>query len=602
MTMDNSQLPRPTLPTDAHPTTGGQAGGSPQPVPPSAAPSTSAQPVRQPFGPTVAPVAAPTQSEQQPVFRSPIIEGLQQMQSAPFQMPATSRVSPVTSPVSSSGNGAQAVSTSLPAEKGTEKTGSSTTPVRETAALGKIDPPVPSKSATEKSVTKIANAGSRFSLPNLGSKKVLGLVAVLALFIVGGIGWFLFQSMGKSADPNVPPVANAKITLTYWGLWENDDVIAPLIAKYEGLHPDIKIEYQYQNHRQYRSRLQADIRQGNGPDIFRFHNTWMPMLKDDLATAPSSALSASEMKEAFYPVMSQDLVSGNQVYGVPLMYDGLALVYNESMLETANALPPKDWKALREVAAALTIKNDPRLERGGVAMGTAENVDNFSDILGLLMLQNNAQPADPSSENAQTALEYYTLFSRVDGGWDLTMRQSTLAFANEQVAMIFVPSWRLHEIRDLNPNLRFGVAPVPQLSENRIAWATYWAEGVNKKSTHSKEAWEFITWLSQPEQLRQMYAEASKYRGFGELYPRVEMASELAQDATLAPYLDDALYAQSWYMASRTHDEGLNDQIISYYQDAINTMNKEGKASVALEAVAPGIKSVLQKFGVSAKR
>ena len=596
MTMDNSQLPRPTLPSDTNPAKVGQVSGANVDTSVPIAPA--ARPAPQPFGPSAPPPTPQSQTEDQPVFRSPIIEGLQQMQSTPFQMPATVPAGATNGASSTINKSTTPMSTSLPSEKSSESTG----PVRETASLGKMSSTASPKPSTEKLTQKVASSGSGFSLPGFGSKKILGLIAVLALLVLGGIGWFAFQYMGKSVDPNAPPVANAKVNLTYWGLWENDDVIAPLIAKYEGLHPEIKIEYQYQNHRQYRSRLQADIRQGNGPDIFRYHNTWMPMLKDDLATAPSSAITASEMKESFYPVMSEDLVSGNQVYGVPLMYDGLALVYNESMLETANALPPKDWKALREVAAALAIRNDPRLERGGMAMGTAENVDNFSDILGLLMLQNNAQLADPSSENAQTALEYYTLFSRVDGGWDLTMRQSTLAFANEQVAMIFVPSWRLHEIRELNPNLRFGVAPVPQLSENRIAWATYWVEGVNKKSAHCKEAWEFITWLSQPEQLRQMYAEASKYRGFGELYPRVEMASELAQDATLAPYLDDALYAQSWYMASRTHDEGLNDQIISYYQDAVNLMNKEGKASAALEAAAPGIKTVLQKFGASAKR
>ncbi len=595
MTMDNSQLPRPTLPPD-NTTPQVPQGAMPPVSQPSVSPMGTPPPPTEPVSQSFSSSSA--QQEEMPIFRSPIIEGLQQMQSTPFQMPATPQVERGSIDVSAQGNSPTTISTTLPGE-GSEAY--ENTPIRESASLGG---PVSSKPPRESE--KLGPAAqlpqqSRFSFSGFGKKKIGAAVALLFVLIVGVAGWFLFQGMGKSGDSANQPVPGSKITLTYWGLWEDDEIIAPLIAKYEGLHPEIKIEYQYQNHRQYRSRLQADIRQGKGPDIFRFHNTWVPMLKDDLATSPSTAITAQELKTKFYPVVSEDLSSGNQVYGVPLMYDGLALVYNESMLETANALPPRDWKSLREIAASLTIRNDPRLERGGVALGTAENVDNFSDILGLLMLQNNAPLVDPTSENSQTALEFYTLFTRVDGDWDTTMRQSTLAFANEQVAMIFVPSWRIHEIRDLNPNLRFGVAPVPQLSEQRIAWATYWAEGVNKKSAHAKEAWDFITWLSQPEQLRQLYAEASKYRGFGELYPRVEMASELAQDQTLAPYLEDALYAKSWYMSSRTHDEGINDQIITYYQDAVNMMNKEGKASQALESVAPGIKSVLQKYGVSAR-
>jgi multiple sugar transport system substrate-binding protein len=519
------------------------------------------------------------------------------MQSEPFQAPTQA-----TSPLAQATPAAQenatltsptAMSTTIPVEKSEPAADSS---VPSPAYVGKT----PSSSQPpSQPPPKAAKVESSF----FGKKWFLALIGGVVLLIVGLLGWWLWNSeLNPLSTPDQTTPVTGKVTLTYWGLWEESDIMTPLIEKYQGLHPEITINYQRQNQRQYRSRLQAAIRDGSGPDIFRFHNTWVPMMRDDLASAPGGTFTAQELKDEFYPVMAQDLSSGNQVYGVPLMYDGLALVYNQNLLETANATAPRDWKTLRDTAAALTIKNEARLERGGVALGTADNVDHFSDILALLILQNGTIPADPTVANVQTALEFYTIFSRLDGAWNATLPQSTLAFANEQVAMIFVPSWRIHEIRQLNPNLRFGVARMPQLTEDPITWATYWAEGVNKKSSHTKESWEFLTWLSQPEQLRQLYAQASKYRGFGELYPRVEMAGELSSDLTVAPYLEDALYAKSWYMADRTHDEGLNDQIIAYYKDAVNQMNDKGGAETALNAIAPGVKAVLSKFGVSVGR
>jgi multiple sugar transport system substrate-binding protein len=304
------------------------------------------------------------------------------------------------------------------------------------------------------------------------------------------------------------------------------------------------------------------------------------------------------LQQDFYPVAARDLVLSNQVVGVPLMYEGLALLYNQNMLQAANALPPSDWQQVRELAVNLTIKNGQRIERGGIALGTAENVDHFSDILALMMLQNSADLANPASVNAQSALEFFTIFSRVDQVWDATLPPSTQAFASEQVAMIFAPSWRIHEIQSLNPNLSIGVARLPQIDGTQVSWATYWAEGVSSTSRNKEESWKFLNYLSQPEQLRAMHSDAGSVRAYGELYPRVSMASELKSNPMLSPYLDDALYSQSWYLASDTLDEGLNAGLIQYYTDAVNAMNQSGNAERALQAILPGLQQVLSRYGL----
>ncbi len=421
---------------------------------------------------------------------------------------------------------------------------------------------------------------------------------LLLVIILGLVAWIFLRP--KQEEVALPPAAR-QIELTYWGLWEPAEIMQPLIDQYQQLNPNVKISYVQQRSDQYRQRLQAAIRDGTGPDIFRFHNTWVPMLATDLAPAPSSTLAPAQLQQNYYPLMAKEMVLGQEVIGVPLMYEGLALLYNQSMLEAANAQPPSDWEQVRALATSLTIRTNGRLERGGIALGTTSNVDHFSDILGLMILQNSAQPGNPVGENAEHALEFYTIFNRVDKVWDDTMPASTLAFANEQVAMILAPSWRIFEIQRANPNLRFGVAPTPRLSGERLAWATYWAEGVSRASSNNAEAWKFLAWLSQPEQLRQFHSAATSVRGFGELYPRVEMASELGQTPLVAPYLEDALYADSWFLASATHDDGLNDQMTQYYTDAVNEMLVTGNAANSLNKILPGIQQVLARYNISAE-
>src|SRR3989344_8224493 len=76
---------------------------------------------------------------------------------------------------------------------------------------------------------------------------------------------------------------NQPIELTYWGLWEPTSVMQPLIDEYQTTNPNVKITYIFQSPREYRERLQNALSQAKGPDIFRIHNSWIPMFKSQLA-------------------------------------------------------------------------------------------------------------------------------------------------------------------------------------------------------------------------------------------------------------------------------------------------------------------------------
>lgn len=325
------------------------------------------------------------------------------------------------------------------------------------------------------------------------------------------------------------------------------------------------------------------------------------MLKEELDTVPSDVVSQSEFKNNFYPVVFSDLRVNNKFVGVPLEFDGLALYYNEDIFKAAGiAKPPTSWTEFAQTAPKLTVKdNVGNIKTAGAAMGTASNVDHFSDILGMMILQNGGDPKSPIDKQSADALEYYANFAKGPNRiWDETMPKSTIAFVGNNLAMYFGPSWRAIEFKNANPLLKFKIAPVPQLEGDRVSWASYWAEGVSAKSAHKKEAWEFIKYLQTDEVLVKLYNESSKSPGrfFGEPYPKLSLAAKVTSDPIVGAIITQAPYARSFPMASRTFDNGLNDQIIKAYEDAVNEVAKGSQSSKALETTAKNVKAILDRY------
>lgn len=418
----------------------------------------------------------------------------------------------------------------------------------------------------------------------------LGIIILLFLLVTKII-------LPKFQKPKTPEI----ITLKYWGLWEPENLMAEVISDYQQTHPNVTVQYLRQSPKDYRERLQSSLAKGDGPDIFRWHNTWLPMLKTDLAPIPDTVYSPNEFDTTFYPIVKKDAFFNGNYYGIPLMFDTLALYVNEDIFQSDSTLKvPTTWDNLRQAAYKLTVRDERgNPTRAGIALGTAANVDNFSDIIGLMILQNAGNPGKPDTEAVISAIKFYTLFATQDRSWSDQLPNSTYAFATAKTAMMIAPSWRALEVKTISPQLNFKLYPVPQLPGTNVNWATYWLEGVSKKSANSAAAWEFVQYLSSREVLTKMYNLASKTRLFGEPYPRQDMASLLQTDPFLGAVLSQALSAQSWPLSSRTFDNGLNDKIIKYYEDAINSyLNNQAEKEIT-QNLTQGVTQVLSQYGIA---
>lgn len=438
---------------------------------------------------------------------------------------------------------------------------------------------------------------------------ILALVAVTLVFLVIKVIIPYFK------DKNAAPV-----TITYWGLWEDSSVLQGIISDFESKNPKIKINYKKNDKTDYRTRLAGRLTKDPAleevPDIFRIHSSWLPMFTENLAPVPSSTVTNINLKQDFYKVYENDLKIGNSYYAIPLMYDALVLFYNKDLIQKAGVELPKSWWDLQTTAAKLTVRDEQgNIEIAGVAMGLTDNVDHWSDIVGLILKQNGADILEDSPDNdakIQDVLSYYTNFYLKYRTWDESLPPSTQLFAQGKLAFYLAPSWRVFNIEELNPNFSFEITTVPQLptlqniSESsvnstanltNIHWATYWAEVVNSQSKHQAEAWKFLEFLASKESLEKMYTTASQIRSFGEIYPRISLAEKISTNPKLKPFLESANFAQSGYLSSRTFDDGLNSDFSKYFGDAINAMaiNNSDPATV-MTPLKNGLQQVIQKY------
>jgi len=437
-------------------------------------------------------------------------------------------------------------------------------------------------------------------LSRTSNKKIISLVvgALISIFLVIALIAFALSFFTKSPS--------GKATLTYWGAWEDASVFEEVIGEFNKSHPDIIIKYEKQDIKSlgnYITRLSTRAENDTGPDLFRFHSSWITQLKPLLLPLPEDVVKSSEIDSKYYNAIKKDLKVNGAYYGIPIQFDTLSLFVNKKIFENAGIKSyPKTWDELIKVARELTVKNEEgKIQTSGVALGTADNVAHATDIVSLLFLQNGAEIKDlngKTKNNSVDAIDYYTSFANGDAKvWDEALDNSTLAFAKGNLAMYFGYSWDIFQIQALNPDLDFEVITVPSLPDRDITVASYWVEGVSSKSKHPKEAFEFLKFLTRKDNMEKIYAKQAKVRLFGEFYPRSDMGESLSTNPLIEAFVKQSGSARSTIFSSDTYDDAMIASLNSYLLDAVRSINKDGTSpQSAIETLAQGVDQVYARY------
>jgi len=371
------------------------------------------------------------------------------------------------------------------------------------------------------------------------------------------------------------PKEPRNVELTFWGFWEEEDTMHPIIEKYEAENPGVKIFYAIQPLSNYESLLYTRLEQAQNtnepaPDISMIHNSWLPKFEKYLSPLPETIMTKETYEKEFYPTALSDFTGKNgEIYAIPFQIDGLMVIYNKDLLKKVGySTPPADWDSFMDLAQKLTKRDSEGIiTQSGLAVGTAENITHSTDILLYFFLQNLAEimgedktVINLTSQRAVTAFEKYTSFAKAeDSTWEGYLPNDMSFFVQGKLAMMFGTSWRALEVLQRTENIDFGLAPLPRLTNNKEAYlSSYWGTTVSNTTRSSKEAWKFVEYLSQPEQLRRLYQNASKVRTFGEPYSRVSMNDELASNEYLSALAYMAPYMKAWQLG----EQGFVEEIL----------------------------------------
>lgn len=420
-------------------------------------------------------------------------------------------------------------------------------------------------------------------------KLLIGIVVVLVISLIFFIGILPHLGGGNSG----------KVTLTYWGVWEDKAIMQPIIDDFQRQNPNVTVNYVLQDPNQYSARLLTRINGGTGPDIFRFHNSWMPMLVSRLSPLPQDVMSRSELTSLYNPVVQKDLVRSGALYGLPLEMDTLSMYVNTDLFQKAGAQVPNTWTDFINVARVLTVKDEnSKIKTAGAAIGTYANITHAPDIASMLLAQSGVDTAKlaVTSSNASDALTFYTSFAKDAGNiWDTTLPPSLQFFSQGNVAMYFGYSWDIFTIQAVNPKLKFVLYPVPHLPNRTITVASYWVEGVSNKSTHQKEAMLFLKYLAQKDTQQKLYTLQAKTRPFGEPYARTDLQATL-KNTMIYPFVQQAPTATSSIFAGETNDTLLNLPLNRYLENAIGGILNTTSSQTAVDTLAQGVDQVMSKY------
>ncbi|HLE49189.1 MAG TPA: extracellular solute-binding protein [Patescibacteria group bacterium] len=397
--------------------------------------------------------------------------------------------------------------------------------------------------------------------------------------------------------------------IVWWGIGLDENVVAPVIEKYQEENPKAKIKYIKQSEIDYGQRLQNAIDQGVGPDIFSYHNTWTPMFKNDLDVVPETVYTKEEFATTFYPVVSRFASTSEGLVGIPLEYDALTLYINEDILSQAGKTAPRTWDQFKEVAIALTTKGEKGFVlQSGAAMGLTENVDYWPEIVGLLMLQNKANILKPENDTGPEAITFYTDFFAKDKVWDESLPNSVQAFIEGKVAMMIAPVRVYQDIKSKNPSLRFRTSNLPQVrrddpNEPEVAYATYWLQGVWKKSASRDLSWDFLKYLSQKDTLLSLNQRMAELGVASKAYPRIDMRDLIINDRYLGSIAALAPTANSGYLAFNTQDgpDGVNTLLGNVYQGGIaslTTAPRRSNIDAVVKKMNVELAKVVFKYGL----
>ncbi|MER5859710.1 extracellular solute-binding protein [Streptomyces sp. NPDC059688] len=156
---------------------------------------------------------------------------------------------------------------------------------------------------------------------------------------------------GKSDGP---------VTITWWDT-SNATNEAPtyqaLVKQFEAANKNIKVKYVNVPFDQAQNKFDTAAGASGAPDVLRSEVGWTPAFAKKGYFLPLDGTEALADQAKFQPSLIKQAQYDGKTYGVPLVTDTLAFVYNKALFKKAGITEaPKTWDELKADAAKIKTK------------------------------------------------------------------------------------------------------------------------------------------------------------------------------------------------------------------------------------------------------
>ncbi len=331
--------------------------------------------------------------------------------------------------------------------------------------------------------------------------------STLAWQIATPEGW---EPIGEELDlanlsPEIPDPAEP-VTITFASWVNESEMMAALRDRFQGLHPNITVDFQGVPAEEMTDRLTTQIAGGNPPDTafvdqsavvdFASRNALVDL---DPYVEQSLAVVRDDYVDAFLNAVLWD----DKMYGLPYDGESTGLFYRTDLFEAAGiAEPPKTWEELEAAAQALTTEG-----QYGYIIFAPEAAYYWYPYLwqnGGELLSEDGTTILFNSDAGKEAAEFYVGLAQYSPPDFLNSNSydGRVAFATGQVAMYVAGAWFASVLQDEFPDITglWDAAPLPE----RVRCATTIAGDalvMPAIGQNHDAAWKWIEFLSAPQNL-----------------------------------------------------------------------------------------------------
>ncbi|MBS4193748.1 ABC transporter substrate-binding protein [Lederbergia citri] len=358
-----------------------------------------------------------------------------------------------------------------------------------------------------------------------------------------------------------------------------------LIDEFNNDHEDIKIKGEPISG-DYNDSIKTQMASNTEPDIISLDPQLFPSMVDANKLLPLDDFMGDYDLDDFEENLLQATTYQDQLYGLPIDYNTLALFYNETMLEEAGVQVPKTWEELVEAATKLTSDN----VKGLVLQNELPRFQPLFYSNGGSMMDGD-KPKVNSKENVE-ALEYWiSLFKKgiastpadLGVGWDGD------AFAQGLAAMTIEGNWMSGYIEELDPNLKYGIAQIP-MSKEYASMAFTGSFSVSNSTKNKEAATEFLKFIASERGIL-----AKVEQGNGGVIP----ARKSLKDGFLEKYPVKQAFIDAVQESSAFSYGMISPVVIKAMNDAAESLLLDDKADTqtVLDEVQKELDAELEKIG-----